>query len=327
MSRKKYGISEVAFKIIDASESIEGFKYDESTITAKNENTFKNITKELVVDFLECPDTKVYAVKSNSGNYELVAHNSVSNEAIKILGMGDHFVALVNTVIEAQKRVADPTLPKITHKFIKSVNEQILLYRSGEAAIGSYRYEDFWGRPLNVSISAIIHGRLVRQSCFNTENSEDKNVFKKMDELVSWVNNEAFKDEDTIMNDIARFHSSFIRIHPFRDGNGRTARLLTNYLLLINGYPLVNISSKNRDQYLYGINYAEAPTDADFCKDEEYKRVYELFTKKYGKRDDITKYLPLADCFKQNTLDSSNAIIEDIINYKDKPVNIQSTQL
>lgn len=45
MSRKKYGISEVAFKIIDASESIEGFKYDKSTITTKNENTFKNITK------------------------------------------------------------------------------------------------------------------------------------------------------------------------------------------------------------------------------------------------------------------------------------------
>lgn len=41
MRRKKYGISELAFKIIDASESIEGFKYDESTITAKNENTLK----------------------------------------------------------------------------------------------------------------------------------------------------------------------------------------------------------------------------------------------------------------------------------------------
>ena len=44
-------------------------------------------------------------------------------------------------------------------------------------------------------------------------------------------------------------HLRFVRIHPFRDGNGRISRLLMNFVLLKNGYPLLNIFDSEKVLY------------------------------------------------------------------------------
>ncbi len=44
-------------------------------------------------------------------------------------------------------------------------------------------------------------------------------------------------------------HADFVRIHPFQDGNGRTARLLMNYVLLENAYPPVTIKKRTAERY------------------------------------------------------------------------------
>lgn len=51
----------------------------------------------------------------------------------------------------------------------------------------------------------------------------------------------------------ARFHGYFEYLHPFRDGNGRTGRLMSNWLLLHAGHPLVIIESKERDAYVNAL--------------------------------------------------------------------------
>jgi Fic family protein len=48
---------------------------------------------------------------------------------------------------------------------------------------------------------------------------------------------------------IARFHLEFCGIHPFEDGNGRTARCLMNLELLQNGYPPVSIGREDQQKY------------------------------------------------------------------------------
>jgi len=45
------------------------------------------------------------------------------------------------------------------------------------------------------------------------------------------------------------FHHQITHIHPFFHGNGRTARLAMNILLMQNGYPLVIILKNDRKKY------------------------------------------------------------------------------
>lgn len=44
-------------------------------------------------------------------------------------------------------------------------------------------------------------------------------------------------------------HAEFVKIHPFKDGNGRTSRLIMNYQLLANDYLPVSIPKENRFDY------------------------------------------------------------------------------
>jgi Fic family protein len=40
-----------------------------------------------------------------------------------------------------------------------------------------------------------------------------------------------------------------VKIHPFGDGNGRIARMITNFILHKKGFPLMVIEYKNRKSY------------------------------------------------------------------------------
>lgn len=44
-------------------------------------------------------------------------------------------------------------------------------------------------------------------------------------------------------------HWKIVRIHPFQDGNGRTARLLMNYVLHSHRYPMIDIKTKEKKTY------------------------------------------------------------------------------
>lgn len=51
----------------------------------------------------------------------------------------------------------------------------------------------------------------------------------------------------------ARFHGFFIYLHPFRDGNGRTARLISNHILLAAGHPPYTIRKDERPAYIAAL--------------------------------------------------------------------------
>lgn len=49
----------------------------------------------------------------------------------------------------------------------------------------------------------------------------------------------------------SEMHERLVTIHPFVDGNGRTARLVMNLLLLQRGYPITILASDNKDREQY----------------------------------------------------------------------------
>ena len=54
----------------------------------------------------------------------------------------------------------------------------------------------------------------------------------------------------------ARVHGEFVKIHPFIDGNGRTARLLLNLELMKSGYPPIIIKNDERIKYYEALDKA-----------------------------------------------------------------------
>ncbi len=59
----------------------------------------------------------------------------------------------------------------------------------------------------------------------------------------------------------ALLHGEFVKIHPFIDGNGRTARLLLNFVLMKNGFTPVIIKKENRLAYYDSLDLAHTTKD------------------------------------------------------------------
>lgn len=62
---------------------------------------------------------------------------------------------------------------------------------------------------------------------------------KAMQELVEWTQQALREGESHPLIIIGHFLVEFLKIHPFEDGNGRLSRILTNFLLLQQGYAFV----------------------------------------------------------------------------------------
>lgn len=80
----------------------------------------------------------------------------------------------------------------------------------------------------------------------------------KMHDLVNWYRAEAEKEGKNAVILAAEFHYKFIRIHPFDDGNGRTARILMNFILMRGGYPPVVIKTEDKQNYFAALRQADA---------------------------------------------------------------------
>ena len=92
----------------------------------------------------------------------------------------------------------------------------------------------------------------VRGANFTPAKPEDvEPEFKK---LMLWYRQNKKKYHPVIV--AAYFHHVFESIHPFRDGNGRVGRLMLNFILRKNGFPMVDIKYRDRSDYYSALTSA-----------------------------------------------------------------------
>jgi len=82
---------------------------------------------------------------------------------------------------------------------------------------------------------------------------ETMNTFEK--EILSTLPNK-YRIKDDLIKDIAKVHGELLFIHPFREGNGRTARILANIMCRKQGYDALKfelITEKEFDVYVSAV--------------------------------------------------------------------------
>lgn len=82
-----------------------------------------------------------------------------------------------------------------------------------------------------------------------------------MEEFMKWLSG---GNPDHIAKIAADAHFKLVSIHPFADGNGRTARLLMNLLLMQEGYPPAIIRKEERLAYINSIENAQKGVSLEY---------------------------------------------------------------
>lgn len=122
----------------------------------------------------------------------------------------------------------------ITEENIKTIHKIILTGINDEWA-GRYRKTEVFIRGSNVDLP------------------QPHKVPYMMAQFIKWLQG----IQEHPVQIAADTHYKFVSIHPFIDGNGKTARLLMNLILLIHGYPLAIIRNEERTDYLEALNIAQ----------------------------------------------------------------------
>lgn len=144
----------------------------------------------------------------------------------------DHYAALefLYELVQKNKRHT------ISERLIKTLH-QLIVQETDKEWAGKYRES-------NVMIGGADHSP-----------PDALEVPKKMSELITWL--QKMEKKLHIVELAACFHHRLVHIHPFLDGNGRTARLAMNLLLMQSGYPLVIILKNDRKKYYRVLSRAD----------------------------------------------------------------------
>ena len=133
-----------------------------------------------------------------------------------------YYKALEEVELLAVKKISIP------EKLIKTIHAQVM--HSGKGSLVPTPYRNGQNVIKDSSTGSIVYMP-----------PEAKDVPELMMDMTGWLNTTTAEIPSPIRGAIA--HYQFATIHPYYDGNGRTARLLTTLVLHIGGYDLKGIYS------------------------------------------------------------------------------------
>lgn len=142
-----------------------------------------------------------------------------------------------------------------------------------------------------------------------------------MDNLFNWMNEVKETINPLILSSI--FHYEFVFIHPFHDGNGRTARIwqtaiLSNWEKAFTYLPIESMIKKNQEEYYTAIqncnNAGESTEFIEFMLKMIDNTIDEMNNSKEMKDKSILllseNEIKVLECIKRNVIIGAKDIIE-----------------
>lgn len=91
-------------------------------------------------------------------------------------------------------------------------------------------------------------------------------VESNVSELMQWLGPVSASGKFDAIVTAAAAHAWFAQIHPFIDGNGRTARILMNLVLMRAGYPIAIVTRGDRSRYIDALEQSQTSDLTPFIK-------------------------------------------------------------
>ena len=219
----------VSFKKLDR------LKEKLDTYRPLTDTILKNLREDLILRW-------TYNSNAIEGNTLTLNETKIALEGITVGGktLREHFEAInhkeaiefVESMVVRGEMLSEYTIKSLHSLILKNIDD---------VNAGSYR-------KINVLISGATH-----RPPTNME------VSSKIETFINWYRDEAKKLHP--IERACRVHVDFVGIHPFSDGNGRTARLLMNFELMKSGFPPVILKVENRLAYYEALDKAHTFDD------------------------------------------------------------------
>ena len=155
-------------------------------------------------------------------------------------------------------------------EYKKELNNQIVLY---------------WHKKLLEQTKSDIagkiraHGVAIARSKFIPPMAIELETLLK--EFFDWYKNN--KDKIHPVKLAALVHLKFVTIHPFSDGNGRISRIIMNFVLNKNKYPMLDITYEKRTSYYNALERAQIKGQENIFVQWFFKRYIEEYRRFLGR--------------------------------------------
>lgn len=178
----------------------------------------------------------------------MIPHGKTLFEAFEIL---DHFQAYEFLLNNLDKPLTEELL-KDTHMLL---TEHTLEYKT--------RNDEVPSKPGEYTTVDMCAG--------DTIFGEHEKLIRQVPRLLESTQSAIDSGEVHPMVIAAKFHGFYEYLHPFRDGNGRLGRLMSNFILLKMGQPLLIIPSSHREEYIAALKYIKKERTDEFLIDFFFK--------------------------------------------------------
>ena len=152
----------------------------------------------------------------------------VGRSLLECTEMADHFRAFDYMASHLQSPFDEVLLKEVN----RLVTEHTLSYRAPGAIAGAYTTEDM--------------------AAGDTVFGDHEMLIARVPKLMESTQR-AIDDGQHPMVVAAKWHGYYEYLHPFRDGNGRTGRLMSNSILLRAGHPLLIVKLEDRGAYISAL--------------------------------------------------------------------------